>query len=176
MRTRFGVVPMAFALVALAALSPAVQAYDLKGAGGRLGFTSPENVDGTMMVGGHVDLERSDTRLHLLPNLMYWKSDGLSDLNPNFDVYYHFGREGRPAPYLGGGLGVNMRHSDRTDRTDNDLGANLLGGFQFPGQNNHWFVEGRYTASDVSQVALLAGITFRPGGSSMASLQDRDAP
>jgi hypothetical protein len=37
---------------------------------------------------------------------------------------------------------------------------NLMGGMRFPGAANHYFLEGRYTASDVSQVSVLTGITF----------------
>jgi hypothetical protein len=135
-----------------------------------LGFTTPEHEDGTMTLGGHVEMEESGTRLHLLPNLMYWKVDRLSDLNPNFDVTYHFGREGQTTPYLGGGLGLNWMHSERTDRSNAELGANLIGGFRFPGVSNRYFLEGRWTASEVSQVAVLGGISFHPPGTKLASL------
>src|SRR5262249_8225609 len=109
---------------------------------------------------GHVELEQSGTRVHLMPNLMYWHVNRESDVNPNFDAYYHFGQEGEVSPYLGAGLGLNMMNNTATDRSRTDLGANLLGGVRFPGGANHYFVEGRYTASDVPQVAVLGGITF----------------
>ncbi len=160
----------ALVLVALCAVPSVSHGYGVSGAGGKLGYTAPEDRDGTMMLGGHVELEKTGTRLHLLPNVMYWKVDRLSDLNPNFDVYYHFGREGRVTPYLGGGLGLNLRHSDVTERSNTDLGANLMGGFRFPGRSNHYFLEGRFTASDVSQVAVLGGITFHPPGTQIAGL------
>ena len=81
-------------------------------------------------------------------------------MNPNFDVYYHFGEQTRATPYVGGGLGLNLRNSSITDHSETDLGANLIGGVRFPGGANHYFFEGRYTASDVSQIAVLGGITF----------------
>jgi len=142
-----------------AAPSPAL-AFGVSGAGGKLGVTSPENHDDTMMLGGHLEFEENGTRLHLMPNLMYWRANRLSDVNPNFDVYYHFGEEDRTVPYVGGGLGINMRNSQITDRSETDLGANLIGGVRFPGGGNHYFLEGRYTASNVAQVAVLGGITF----------------
>jgi len=76
------------------------------------------------------------------------------------DVYYHFRPEREVSPYLGGGVGVNMRHTDITDQSQNDLGANLIGGLRVPGPKRQVFMEGRYTASDVPQVAVLGGVTF----------------
>jgi hypothetical protein len=149
---------LAGALVAF--MSSTSHAYGVSGAGGKLGMTNPEDHDQTMMVGGHVELEQSGTRVHLMPNLMYWHVNRTSDVNPNFDAYYHFGAEGTVTPYLGAGLGLNMMNNSATDRSKTDLGANLLGGLRFPGGGNHYFVEGRYTASDVPQVAVLGGVTF----------------
>ena len=140
-------------------LPVAAHAFDMTGAGGKLGMTNPEDMDQTVLLGGHIEME-NQTHLHLMPNLMYWHVDHQSDFNPNFDVYYHFGEESRTVPYLGGGLGLNLRSSSITDRSETDLGANLIGGLRFPGNSNHYFVEGRYTASDVPQVAVLGGITF----------------
>ncbi|HEY6866656.1 MAG TPA: outer membrane beta-barrel protein [Candidatus Eisenbacteria bacterium] len=134
-------------------------AYDMTGAGGKLGIISPEDLDNTVMIGGHLEFE-NDSRFHLVPNLMYWRVDRTSDVNPNFDVYYHFNSQDRTSPYLGGGLGLNVTNSDLPDRSNTSLGANVIGGVRFPGASNHYFVEGRFTASDVSQVAVVGGITF----------------
>ena len=149
------------AAAALVMLPSNGNAFGLSGAGGKLGYTSPEDLDGTTMIGGHVELEENGTRFHLVPNLMYWKVDRVSDLNPNLDVYYHFRPEGKPSPYLGGGVGLNRSHSEATDRSETNVGANVIGGMRFPARSNNYFVEGRYTASQVSQVAVLGGITFR---------------
>jgi hypothetical protein len=142
-------------MLALCALPASSRAYEMSGAGAKLGVTSPENLDNTVMVGGHLEFEKSDTRLHLMPNVMYWNVDHVSDLNPNMDVYYHFARDNETSPYLGGGLGLNVRNSDTA------LGANLIGGMRFPGRSNSYFVEGRFTASDQNQVAILGGVTFK---------------
>ena len=144
---------------ALVLLPFAAHAYELSGAGGKLGVTSPEDFDQTVLISGHLEME-NQTRLHLMPNLMYWHVDRTSDVNPNFDVYYHFGDQNRTTPFVGGGLGLNMRSSSVTDRSETDLGANMIGGVRFPSGSNHYFFEGRYTASDVPQVAVLGGITF----------------
>lgn len=145
-------------LAACGAIPSTGFAFGLSGVGGKLGYTNPEDLDGTVTVGGHLEFEQSGSQLHLLPNLMYWNSDGMSDLNPNFDVYYHFRSEGHVTPYLGGGLGLHLRGTD--GNSDTDLGANVIGGLRIPGAAHHYFVEARYTTSDVSQLGLLGGVTF----------------
>ena len=148
-------------LVAALCSAPSMShGYGMSGVGGKLGVTSPEDLNSTVMVGGHLEFEENATRLHLMPNLMYWKTEGISDVNPNFDVYYHFSPEGTVTPYLGGGVGLNVRNNEATDRSKTAVGANVIGGLRFPGATNHYFLEGRFTASDQSQVALLGGITF----------------
>lgn len=142
-----------------AATSPA-HAFGFTGFGGKFGYTSPEDLDGTATLGVHAEFEDAGSRLHLLPNVMYWDSNNVRDLSTNFDLYYHFNPEGTVTPYVGGGLGINFFKDERFDRNHSDLGLNLMGGLRFPGQASHYFVEGRYTASDVNQFALLGGLTF----------------
>ncbi len=138
----------------LCAMPGVGRAYEMTGVGGKLGIISPEDRDETLMLGGHLEFEEPDSRLHLVPNLMFWSSDNTSDVNPNFDVYYHFSSQSQVTPYLGGGIGLHVMSSETS------AGANLFGGLRFPGGSNHYFVEGRYTASSVSQAAILGGITF----------------
>jgi len=160
-RKRQAVPSVITAAIAIVLLVPIpAHAYGLSGIGGKLGYANPENLDGTAAMSVHAEFEQSNTRVHLLPNLGYWNVDRVSDVSPNMDVYYHFNREGRMTPYVGGGVGLNIVHRDRIDDTSTDLGMNLMGGLRFPGRTNHVFLEGRYTASDVSQVSLLTGITF----------------
>ncbi len=92
--------------------------------------------------------------------MTYWKVDGVRDLSPNLDLYYHFNPEGRMTPYLGGGLGLNFVHNVRRDAGSTDLGMNLVGGLRFPGTATHYFLEGRVTASSVSQAMVMGGVTF----------------
>jgi opacity protein-like surface antigen len=82
------------------------------------------------------------------------------DLSPNLDLTYHFDREGRVTPYVGGGLGLHFVDDDRGDRSGTSLGLNLVGGLRFPTAAHRYFLEGRYTASDISQFALMGGVTF----------------
>lgn len=139
-------------------------AFGMTGFGGKLGYVSPEDVDGTFTIGAHLELEQPGTRFHLVPGLMYWKSNNITDLAANADLYYHFSPEGVMTPYVGAGLGLNFFSNDSSNDTSTKLGANLFGGIRIPASNMHYFLEGRYTASELSQFALLGGITFHGGG------------
>jgi hypothetical protein len=55
---------------------------------------------------------------------------------------------------------VNFIRNERLDRSSTDLGMNVIGGLRFPGAANNYFVESRFTASDINQIAVLGGITF----------------
>jgi opacity protein-like surface antigen len=146
-------------LVVSGAGQPA-RAYSLSGAGGKLGYSNPSDFDGTAIAGVHAEFEQSGTRLHLLPNMMYWNVDHVRDVSPNFDLTYHFDRSDRMTPYVGGGLGLHFVDDSRGDRSGTDVGLNLVGGLSFPTATNHYFLEGRYTASDIPQFALMGGVTF----------------
>ena len=137
-------------------------AFGVSGVGGRVGYTDPDVYDPTTTLGVHAELEQSGSALHLIPNLSFWNSDRVSNVQPNMDMYYHFQPDNRTSPYLGGGLGLNFRHNDRLDRSNTDVGVNVIGGLSIPDQNaaRRYYIEGRYTASEVNQVSLLTGITF----------------
>ncbi len=152
---------LSLALLALAASPRASQAITYAGAGGQLGYASAEDLDGTAALGLHAEFDpATNSHVHLVPNLRYWMVDGVSDVCPNVDLTYHFEPSGRVTPYLGGGLGVNMVHVDHFSGGSNDLGVNMIGGLRFPGTSTRYFVEGRYTASDINQVSLVGGVTF----------------
>lgn len=152
---------IAAASVVLLSTAAHAQGFGLQGFGGKLGYTTPEDLDGTFHVGAHLEFASPTSRFHILPNLMYWQSQDVSNVNPNLDAYYHFSSEGTVTPYLGAGLGVNFINDDRFNVSDTNVGANVFGGLRFPGAASHYFVEARYTASDISGFSLLGGITFR---------------
>jgi hypothetical protein len=91
MRSRLA---LAAALVlALSALPRTVHAYGVNGVGGILGYSNPEDPDGTASVSVHAELERRGTRVHLVPNMLCWNVNGVRDLAPSMNVYYRL----RPA-------------------------------------------------------------------------------
>src|SRR5438552_1097747 len=91
--TMMPVIAIGLAL-AMSTMPAEARAFGVEGVGGKLGYSTPEHLDGTAMLGVHAELEERGTRVHLLPNMMYWKVNGVRDVSPNVDAYYHFEREG----------------------------------------------------------------------------------
>jgi len=151
------------AIVAAAVFSPRAHAYGLSGIGARFGALDPEGRDNSLAVGGQLEFESRGSQLHLAPGFIYWSNDGLSDFNPNFDLYYHFAPRGEVSPYLGAGLGMHLYAAAGPGDPGNDVGANLFGGVQFPAGSSRFLVEGRYAATDRSQASLFAGLTVPVG-------------
>jgi hypothetical protein len=149
---------LAAALVLGLAVTSSSHAFGISGFGGKAGYVAPEDLDGTLTLGAHMELEKSGSRLHLLPSIMFWSTADLTNVNPNFDLYYHFSSEGVISPYIGTGLGLHVINGD--DDTETDFGANLFGGVRLPGPSSHWFLEGRYMATDLPQFSILGGVTF----------------
>ncbi len=137
-------------------------AFGLSGIGARVGSVDPEGADGAFAVGGHMEFEESGTRLHLQPGVTFWSTGGMSDVNPNFDVMYHFAPASKVGPYLGAGAGMHFYSFDVAgpNDSDTDLGANLFGGVMFPSGSLRMFLEGRYVASDRSQTMITGGVTL----------------
>ncbi len=150
-----------FSALLVSASPRGATAFGLTGAGVSLGYTAPENLDGTLDVGGHLEFQQSGTRLHLQPGLRYWKVDGISDLNLNADAYYPFAQHTMVTPYVGTGLGLHVMGSDRTDASDTSLGLNLFGGLRFPTGNATTFLEARTAVAETSRFAVLGGMTWR---------------
>src|SRR5712675_1428201 len=94
------VAALALALAVLSFAPSSAGAFGLSGIGARVGQVDPEGAGGAFEEGG--------TRLHLQPGVMFWSSDGVHDVNPNFDLMYHFARAGEVSPYLGAGAGLHF--------------------------------------------------------------------
>ena len=138
-------------------------AYSLTAVGPQIGATNPEGVDGTMMFGADFDMEQAGSRIHLQPNFLYWNEQGLSDLNPNFDAFYHFSPAGRVSPYVGGGVGLHFYSSDGPGDPGTDPGANLFAGILIPTSSVTFFAQGRAVITDRDQMGILTGALFSLG-------------
>lgn len=153
----------ALAVGALLSWSASSDAFELTGVGPRIGITDPEGTEGTMTYGATLEFEKPGTRFHLVPNLMYWSEDEVSDVNPNFDVLYHFSPAGRVSPFAGAGVGMHFYDDDVFDESDSDFGVNLFGGLRFPTSAAIFTVEGRAVLSDADQFGIITGATFNLG-------------
>jgi hypothetical protein len=162
MKPVHGIVVACLALLLFTAgLASSASAFGLSSAGVRLGATDPEGGNASLSGGGHLEFEESHSRFHLTPSVLFWSNDGLSDVNPNFDVYYHFEPAGHVTPYLGAGAALHIYSADGPADPGTDMGLNLFGGVQFPmGGASRLFGEARYSASDISQTSFFGGITF----------------
>ncbi|HET9235178.1 MAG TPA: hypothetical protein VFP10_13665 [Candidatus Eisenbacteria bacterium] len=127
--------------------------------GAKAGFIVPEERNESFALGVHVQLGKPRTNFLMLPGIMYWSSGGLSDLNANFDAYYSLSVGTSVVPFIGAGIGLHLL---RFENTNLNLGTNLFGGIRIPAPGMDWFVEGRYTSTEVSQLGVLVGLTLRP--------------
>jgi hypothetical protein len=161
MKPVHGIVVACLALLLCAGVTSQASAFGLSSAGVRLGATDPEGGNASLSGGGHLEFEESGSRFHLQPSVLFWSNDGLSDVNPNFDVYYHFAPAGRVTPYLGAGAAVHFYSADGPADPGTDMGLNMFGGIQLPmGGASRFFGEARYSASDISQTSFFGGFTF----------------
>jgi hypothetical protein len=154
------VLAVALLLLVPVLVAPSARAFGLSGWGGKVGIIDPEGGSTGPVFSAHLEYEQPGNAWHLLPSVTFWDSNRMSGLGANFDMYYHFVSEGSASPYLGAGVGVTHVSFDGVDEGSTRLGANLFGGLRFPTTTGHLFLEGRYTASRISQVGVLGGITF----------------
>lgn len=162
----------AVVLGALLAMASPAGAFDRTAGGFKVGVANPDEGDASFLVGAHAEFTERDSRWHLMPELTFWKdADNVSDLAVNANVFYHFQEQRRSTPYLGFGVGLNFFTIDVPGEDDHEteLGINLLGGMLLPVSSGvTGFVEGRYVATELDQIMLLAGFTFtfsnRPDG------------
>lgn len=155
----------AVALLTLATLagSAPASAFAPAAMGPVVGAVDPDGVEGAFSIGAEVSLEQPGSAVHLEPNLLYWSENGLSDVNPNFDVSYHFLPSSQVSPYVGAGAGLHFYSSDGPDDPGTDPGANFFVGVTLPAQSMRFFFEGRVAATDRTQAGILAGAMFYLG-------------
>lgn len=157
--SRFLLVVAATTLLGASGADRACAAFTYSSFGAKAGVIVPEERDGAFAFGVHVELGKPRTNFLMLPGIMYWSSGGVSDLNANFDAYYHLSGETPVVPFIGAGIGLHLFRFESD--TNLNLGANLFGGIRIPAPGMDWFVEGRYTSTEVSQFGVMAGLTVR---------------
>ena len=158
---RLAVTVASVAILACVTSAPSASAFGLAGAGGRFGSLDPQSWDHAMALGAHLEFEEAGSHVHLQPNVLYWSTDRLSDLNPNMDVLYHFAPTEQVSPYVGAGVGLHRYAYEGGPDPGTDAGANFFGGLIFPAGAARLFLEGRYAATDRAQASVLAGVTAR---------------
>lgn len=131
--------------------------------GPRLGLSiDPDQLvlGGQMMVG---DLAPDVT---FNPSLEFGFGDDATVIALNIDGQYHFRVQGSAwRPYAGFGLGINFIEIDLPsppgDRSDTEVGANLIVGAGVPTRsNNRFFTEIRFGLGDIPELKIMAGWLF----------------
>lgn len=133
-----------------------------RGWGPRFGVTAHP---GQVHVGLHLDSGSFAERFRLQPNMELGMSDGLTLFCLNGEFVYPFGaRWDSWSPYLGGGIGLNLRMDDRGSRrnhSDADLGASVLGGIEKRiAGGDRFFIETKLGLVDAPDLKITVGWTF----------------
>ena len=155
--------------------------------GGDVGMVDPESSGSTIGLGLVADLGTFSQHVAFSSRLGYWsKSENafgteasIRDISLGGRVTYQFPVSSKTQPYLGGGLGLHFFHSEVTiadvdlgggfivpgftaSDSETKLGIDLGGGVSTPvGQRTNLFGEFWYTAADIDQVSLRAGLSFQ---------------
>lgn len=117
--------------------------------------------------GAHMDFGNFARHVRFQPNLEIGFGDDMSLYAVNAEAAYRFRSTWDVwTPYLGGGLGANIKKFDSNGNDGNndsqtDLGVNLLGGIEKGLTNgDRFFVEGKFSVNDVPDAKVTVGWTF----------------
>jgi len=132
-----------------------------RGWGPRVGLSlNPDQVH----FGAHIDFGNFAKHIRFQPNLELGFGDDLKLFTINAEAAYRFSsRWDVWTPYLGGGIGANIKSADDGGHNSShtDLGVNLLGGIEKGLSNgDRFFVEGKFSLNDVPDTKVTVGWTF----------------
>ena len=153
---------LAFGLAQSPASADTSSDVGFRGWGPRLGLSDdPDQVH----FGAHLDFGNFSQHVRFQPNVELGLSDNLSLLALNAEAAYRFSSHWDAwTPYLGGGLGLNVRNWDndgRGDDSDSDVGVNALGGIDKGLSNgDRFFIELKVSLNDVPDLKATIGWTF----------------
>ncbi len=145
---------------ALALASPETE-VGFRGWGPRIGLSvNPDQVH----FGAHADFGQFAKHVRFQPNLELGLGDDVKLVTLNAEAAYRFSSRWNVwSPYLGGGLGANIKSYDngKANTSHTDLGVNLLGGIERGlSSGDRFFVEGKVSLNDVPDFKVTAGWTF----------------
>ncbi len=152
---------MGAVLIPALALADAYTDVGFRGWGPRIGLSvNPDQVH----FGGHLDFGQFAKHIRFQPNVELGFGDDIDLFTVNAEAAYRFSQQWDVwSPYLGGGLGANIkRYNNNVDRdTETDLGVNVLGGIEKGlSSGDRFFVEGKFSLNDVPDVKVTVGWTF----------------
>jgi hypothetical protein len=132
-----------------------------RGWGPRVGVSlNPDQVH----FGAHLDFGQFANHIRFQPNLELGFGDDVKLFTANAEAAYRFSAQWNVwSPYLGGGVGANIKSVDvgNDTKTHTDLGVNLLGGIEKGLANgDRFFIEGKFSLNDVPDAKVTVGWTF----------------
>jgi hypothetical protein len=146
-------------------LAPALARGDTEsgylGWGPRIGLSvNPDQVH----FGAHIDFGNFAKHVRFQPNVEFGFGDHLNLFTLNAEAAYRFSsRWDVWSPYLGGGLGANIKNFDNGNNNSShtDLGVNVLGGIEKGiSDGNRFFLEAKFSLNDIPDAKITAGWTF----------------
>jgi hypothetical protein len=114
--------------------------------------------------GAHLDFGNFARHVRFQPNVELGFGDDVKLFTINAEAAYRFSSRWEVwTPYLGGGLGANIKSADNDgrNRSETDLGVNLLGGIERGLlSGDRFFIEGKVSLNDVPDAKITIGWTF----------------
>lgn len=150
---------------ALLGPAPALAGTDsdvgFRGWGPRVGLSlDPDQVH----FGAHIDYGNFAEHVRFRPNIELGFGDNLKLFTMNAEAAYRFSERWDVwSPYLGGGVGANIKSFEhRRDTTSQtDVGLNLLGGIEKGLSNgDRFFIEAKVSLNDIPDAKIAVGWTF----------------
>ncbi len=160
------------ALISLTSGGAMAQEIGFNGIGGRIGFVDAEAVDATVIFGAHAFLGEIIENLALVPSIDYFSKNEVNILSVNANVRYYFPlQNSNIEPFLGGGLGfvrfdfpgVNVGGISAGGGSATEFTINLMGGADFPIQDNLVATAQLIYATEGEQLKILGGLTVLLG-------------
>jgi hypothetical protein len=162
-RTRMMMIGAAVGMALSSAVALAGPDSDIgfRGWGPRVGLSvNPDQV----YFGAHIDYGNFAKHIRFQPNVELGFGDNVKLFTLNAEAAYRFSAQWDVwSPYLGGGLGANIKSVDNSNNnnSDTDIGLNLLGGIEKGLSNgDRFFIEGKLSLNDVPDVKIAVGWTF----------------
>ncbi len=161
--TRMSLIAAALVIAVGPALALAGPDSDVgfRGWGPRVGLSlHPDQVH----FGAHLDFGHFARHIRFQPNLELGFGENVKLFTANAEAAYRFSSNWDVwTPYLGGGLGANVKSVDSggSNSSQTDLGINLLGGIEKGlSDGDRFFIEGKVSLNDVPDAKLTFGWTF----------------